>query len=90
MSNLLTKDGGFNVQVKSEVEIQDEDAANADLCISLGGDNVFLKTASIIKNQSTGIFGINSNPESHRGKLCNFDIFAKDRESNIKELISNL
>ena len=71
----LSKHAGFNVDVKSEVEVDYSDAAGADLCISLGGDNTFLKTAAVIRDNNKMIFGVNSHPERHRGKLCNYDIF---------------
>ena len=71
--------------VKSEVDISDSDAADVDLCISLGGDNTFLKTAAILKNsENKAILGINSHPERHSSKLCDDFIFMGDREAGVK------
>lgn len=56
----LQKNAGIHVTVKSEVELQNTDVSDIDLCISLGGDNTFLKTAAIIKNsKKTAILGLN-------------------------------
>lgn len=91
MQNCLQKHAGFNVEVKSEINIEDADAASKDLCISLGGDNTFLKTASIIKNSAkTAIIGINSHPERYRGKLCSFDIPFESLETQADHMMRNL
>lgn len=81
----------MEVDVKSEIDLADDDAANKDLCISLGGDNTFLKTAALIKGPSqSAILGINSHPELHRGKLCDLDIFFEDRELQAKRLTEHI
>ena len=77
--------------VKPGVDIVDADVADVDLCISLGGDNTFLKTAAIIKNsEKTAILGINSHPERHATKLCDDLLFMGEREKGVETLTRKL
>ena len=41
---------GYDVTIKNEVELEEEDMRSKDLVVSFGGDNTFLKAASMIKN----------------------------------------
>ena len=77
--------------VKSEVDIVDADVADVDLCISLGGDNTFLKSAAIIKKpERTAILGINSHPERHATKLCDDLLFMGERDKGVETLTRKL
>ena len=87
----LEKNAGFDVTVKSEVDLQDIDMSDIDLCISIGGDNTFLKTAAIIKNsQRTAILGLNSHPQRFSSKLCDDLLFAGDRQTATNLLTKKL
>ena len=71
----MLEDKGFNVVIKKEVEITKSDVNDTDLCISFGGDNTFLNTASKITNPyKTAIFGVNSFPKHQRCNLCDVDL----------------
>ena len=50
--SILRKQGNFNIELKNEAEIEEKDMKNIDLCISIGGDNTFLKAASVIRDPS--------------------------------------
>lgn len=50
--SILRKQGNFNIDLKNEADIEEKDLKNIDLCISIGGDNTFLKAASVIRDPS--------------------------------------
>jgi NAD kinase len=50
--SILRKQGNFNIELKNEADIEEKDMKNIDLCISIGGDNTFLKAASVIRDPS--------------------------------------
>mmetsp|Transcript_16355 Transcript_16355/g.27658 ORF Transcript_16355/g.27658 Transcript_16355/m.27658 type:complete len:138 (-) Transcript_16355:889-1302(-) len=41
----LEASGRYEIDLKNEVDLTYDDTADKDLCISIGGDNTFLKTA---------------------------------------------
>ena len=50
--SILRKQGNFNIELINEADIEEKDMKNIDLCISIGGDNTFLKAASVIRDPS--------------------------------------
>jgi len=56
------KQSGRRVKTKQCYQVTEEDIAGNDLVISLGGDGTFLKTASMLKDTTIPILGINTDP----------------------------
>ena len=50
MNKTLINKGGFNTEIVRECDLEMWDIKNIDLCISIGGDNTFLKAASFIED----------------------------------------
>lgn len=50
--SILSKQGNFKIELKNESDLVEKDLNNVDLCISIGGDNTFLKAASVIRDPS--------------------------------------
>ncbi len=48
----MRKHGNFDIELKNETDVEEKDIKDVDLCISIGGDNTFLKAASIIRDPS--------------------------------------
>ena len=59
----MGSDTDFNIKVAKEVEVTPQMMEDQDLCITIGGDNTFLRAAgSIINAKQTAILGVNSQP----------------------------
>lgn len=62
--HLLKQNKNWRVESIREVDVTFEEMQDRDLCITLGGDNTFLKAASTISNsERTAIMGVNSQPK---------------------------
>jgi NAD kinase len=72
----LNKSNMFkNVNMISEIDVTPKDTKDVDVCITIGGDNTFLKTAGCIHDsQTTSIVGVNSHPIIQKGKLCEMNM----------------
>ena len=47
----MNKNKGFkSVKMISEIDVTPKDTQDVDVCITIGGDNTFLKTAGCIHN----------------------------------------
>lgn len=61
---MLKRNKNWRVETIREVDVTFEEMQDRDLCITLGGDNTFLKAASTISNpERTAIMGVNSQPK---------------------------
>ena len=75
----------------SEIDILPQDTHEQDLCITIGGDNTFLKAASCIHNsQETSILGVNSHPIVQKGKLCEMNMDFDHHKNQISTIIEYL
>ena len=62
--HMLKQNKNWRVESIREVDVTFEEMQDRDLCITLGGDNTFLKAASTISNsERTAIMGVNSQPK---------------------------
>ena len=62
--HMLKQNKNWRVESIREVDVTFEEMQDRDLCITLGGDNTFLKAASAISNsERTAIMGVNSQPK---------------------------
>lgn len=60
--------------------LKPSDLENVDLVVSLGGDGTFLKTASLINQNTLPIFGVNTDPTRSVGHLTSIPIPMDNRE----------
>lgn len=71
----------FNIQYAKEVDVTPQMMEGQDLCITIGGDNTFLRTAgSIINPMRTAILGVNSQPKVQNGKLTEMSVDLEKHE----------
>jgi NAD kinase len=60
---IMESHSDFNIKVVKEVEVTPQMTSGQDLCLTIGGDNTFLRTAgTIINSANTAILGVNSTP----------------------------
>ena len=85
------QESGRNVKVKRCYQLTEEDVEDKDLdlVISLGGDGTFLKTASMVKDSSIPILGINTDPQRSVGCLCNRKIFFNSKDKDIERMFQH-
>ena len=72
---------GFEAELSKEVNLNDQKVSDKDLCISFGGDNTFLRTASFIKDSDkTKILGV-----CHMGisRMTNYNLSGFDDLPNL-------
>ena len=57
----MTSNTDFNIQYAKEVDVTPQVMEDQDLCVTIGGDNTFLRASgSIINSKKTAILGVNS------------------------------
>ena len=74
---------GRDVRVKRDYQLVPEDFADRDMIFSLGGDGTFLKTASMIKDNTLPVLGVNTDPTRSVGHLCSRKVSFDDRDTDI-------
>jgi NAD kinase len=80
----------FNIKVIKEVEVTRALTEGQDLCLTIGGDNTFLKAAgTIINSDKTAILGVNSQP-SVNAKLSDMNIDLEKHREQIKMVVEYL
>lgn len=84
----MAKKMGKEVIIKPDKEATQEDAANVDLVVSLGGDHTFLRASALIWNRMTPILGINTNKDVYTGVLNPHFIDYSKREKHAEQLLS--
>ncbi len=57
-----------------------------DMIFSLGGDGTFLKTASMIKDNTLPVLGVNTDPTRSVGHLCSRKVSFNHRDSDIETM----
>ena len=77
---------GRDVRVKRDYQLVPEDFAERDLIFSLGGDGTFLKTASMIKDNTLPVLGVNTDPTRSVGHLCSRKVSFNDRDADIETM----
>lgn len=81
----------FNVRVVKEVEVTPQLTEDQDLCLTIGGDNTFLRAAgTIINSNKTAILGVNSQPKHQQGKLSDMKMDIEKHEEQIKMVVEYL
>ena len=80
------KSSGRDVRVKRDYQLVPEDFEERDLIFSLGGDGTFLKTASMIHDNTMPVLGVNTDPTRSVGHLCNRKVSFNDRNSDIETM----
>jgi hypothetical protein len=80
------------VHLKNECELTPEDTHGKDLCVSIGSDNTFLKTAMMMRslNHPSAIFGINSSPRFQQSKLCDVKMNFENHEDHLRMIVDCL
>jgi NAD kinase len=64
---------------------------DCDLCLTIGGDNTFLRAAGTIINSSkTAILGVNSQPLVQSGKLADLNVHIDKHQEQIKMMVECL
>jgi len=83
---------GYDVTLICETEITPEDTEDKDLCITLGGDNTFLKTSLCLKNLTSlpYILGVNCSPMMQVSKLCEVNMEYSHLKSQVSKIIDCL
>jgi len=77
---------GRDVKVKRDYQLVAEDFVERDMIFSLGGDGTFLKTASMIKDNTLPVLGVNTDPTRSVGHLCSRKVSFNDRDSDIETM----
>jgi NAD+ kinase len=80
------KSSGRDVRVKRDYQLIPEDFEDRDVIFSLGGDGTFLKTASMISDNTLPVLGVNTDPTRSVGHLCSRKVSFHDRNSDIDNL----
>jgi len=78
---------GHNIICKQECEVSREDAKDADLLVTLGGDHTFLLASSLIKNNETPLLGLNTYREMFTGALTTGGIDYRHRQREIERIL---
>lgn len=74
-----------------EVEMTHKMTEDQDLCITIGGDNTFLRTAgNILHPSKTAILGVNSQPKTQNGKLSDMAVEIEKHKEQIKMIVEYL
>ena len=61
MIDVFQKDSDFQLKIKNEEELTENDMIGQDLCIAIGGDSTFLRATKDLRcAQHTPVIGINS------------------------------
>ena len=81
---------GLQVTVKNECMVEEKDAVDKDLVVSVGGDSTYLRAAGLIPDSSKPILGVNSDPARWRGALLNLGIPFESREQAVKGFLDAL
>eukprot|EP00347_Sterkiella_histriomuscorum_P003842 403362732 len=81
---------GTNMTIKKENDVTKQDFLEKDLCISIGGDSVYLRTAGFIDNPDLPLLGIDSDESRNSEALCNASIKVEDRDQRVNQIINSL